>query len=530
MPTVEFELKKLEERSKVDKERIIEIIENSKIEIEEIENEKIKLTIPPDRFDLMFLNGLANFISTFEYGEGMKKIYIDISDVKVFSESVSARKYFACFVVENVKMNEEVLREIISFQELLHHSVGRDREYVAIGIHDLDKIKGKITYKEAGRKERFIPLSYHNEMSLEEVLEISDKGRKYGKLILNFEKFPVICDEEGIISFPPILNSERTRLTEKTKRIFVDITGTKQKAVDDTLRLLMYFFSFYGNVKKVYLNNKEFPEIEEKRFLLELSKINKLIGKEFSLSEVKMYLEKMGYDVIAMNDKIEVIVPFYRLDVFNERDVIEDLAIAFGYNNFVPKISKTYSKGRISRRERIEKKIREILVGLGFLEIISPTFVNKKLMEKCLILEEWTKVKNPVSEEYTVLRKNLFPSIMNFLKNNIDKQYPQKIFEIGYAVEGLRERRKIAFAIASSETNLSELISYIKAFFKELKIEIKLEKKEIPFLIKGRSGIIKVENEKVGYFGEVHPQVLENFGIFVPVCYCEIEDKIYSKI
>ena len=530
MPTIEFNLKKLEEISRVERSRILEILENSKIEIEEIENEKIKLTIPAERFDLMFLNGLANYISTFENCNGMKKFFIDISDVKVYSEKVEARKHFACFVVEDLKFNEEILREAIVFQELIHLYIGRDRKYVAIGIHDLDKIKGKIIYKEADPKEKFVPLTYQNELSLKEVLEITDKGKKYGKLIDSYSFYPAIFDEEGIISFPPIINSERTKLTENTKRIFVDITGTSEKAVEDALKLLVYFFSFYGNVKKVYLNEKSFPEIEERRFSLGIEKVNKLIGKKFETNEIKTLLEKMGYDVITLNNIIEVIVPFYRLDVLNERDIIEDIAISYGYNNFVPEISKTFSIGRISRREKIERRIREILIGLGFNEIISPIFVGKKLLEKCLINEEWTKLKNPVSEEYSFLRKNLFPSIMNFFKNNIEKEYPQKIFEIGYVVENLKGKRSIAFAIADSETNLSELISYINAFFKELNLEIRFERKEFPFLINGRSGTIVFGNEEIGFFGEVHPQVLENFGIFIPICYCEIKDKIYSKI
>jgi len=530
MPTIEININRLEELSNVNRKRIIEILENSKIEIEEIENEKIKLTVPAERFDLMFLNGLANYISTFENFSGFRKFFIDNSDVKVYSEKVRARKYFACFVVENLKFNEEILKETINFQELIHLYIGRDRKYVAIGIHDLDKIKGKIFYKEANPNEKFIPLSYQNELTLKEVLEITDKGRKYGKLISSYDHYPAIFDEEGIISFPPILNSERTKLTEKTKRIFVDITGTLEKAVEDTLKLLIYFFSFYGNVKKVYLNEKEFPQIEDKKFVLEIEKINKLIGEKFEIQDVKNLLERMGYDTLVIENKIGVIVPFYRLDVFNERDIIEDIAIAYGYNNFIPQIPKTFTKGKISKREKIEEKIRKILIGLGFTEIISPTFINSKILEKCLINEKWTKVKNPVSEEYDTLRKILFPSIMNFLKNNIEKEYPQKVFEIGYVVKGLKGKRSIGFAIASSETNLSEIISYIKAFFEELKLKIDLKKKDFPFFIKGRSGIIVLDDEEIGFFGEVHPQVLENFGIFVPITYCEIKDKIYSKI
>ncbi|MEM0481122.1 MAG: phenylalanine--tRNA ligase subunit beta [Candidatus Aenigmatarchaeota archaeon] len=526
MPTIEFSLKKIEEKTNLSKEKILEIIENSKVELEEIENDKIKVTIPAERLDLIFLNGFCNFL----LGK-YKELKIEKSEVKVKAEKVEARPYFACFIVEGLELTEEDLKEIILFQENLHKFLGRDRKFVAIGIHDLDKIKGNIVYKEAFPDEKFVPLTYEKEMSLKEVLEITDKGKKYGNLINKFEKYPAIYDEESIISFPPILNSEKTKLTVNTKRIFVDITGTFEKAVEDALNLLIYFFSLYGKIKSLELNGKEFPKIEEKVIVLDLNKVNKIVGLNFSSEEIKDFLSKAGLIAEIENSKIKVKIPFYRLDIFGERDVIEEIAIAYGYNNFEPRLPNLFTKGKIHKREKIEKRIREILIGLGFTEVLNTIFINKNLLEKCLIKEECLELENPVSEEYSLLRNYLFPSLINFVSKNLDKDFPQKIFEIGYVVKNLKEERRIAFLIASNETNLSELISYIKAFFNELKIDIKLEKFNFDFLIKGRSGKIFANNEEIGFFGEVNPQVLENFGIKIPIAYCEIYgNKIYSRV
>ncbi|MEM5830836.1 MAG: phenylalanine--tRNA ligase beta subunit-related protein, partial [Candidatus Aenigmatarchaeota archaeon] len=291
MPTFEFDLQKIKKELEIDNnEKIIEIIESFKPEVEEISDNKIKITITSDRIDLFFEEGLLKAIKDFVFGGSIKKIEMENSNVKVYySNKVRCREFFSCFVVKNVSMNESLLRKIIEFQEILHKHVGRNRKLVAIGIHDLDKIKGKIFYREALPNEKMIPLTYENEMTLKEILEITDKGKEYRDLI--YEPYPAIYDEESIISFPPILNSEKTKLTVNTKNIFVDITGTDKRSVDIVTKILIYFFSFFGIPQKVYLNEKEFPEIDNEIIRIKRSEVNKILGLELKVEEIKRLLE-----------------------------------------------------------------------------------------------------------------------------------------------------------------------------------------------------------------------------------------------
>lgn len=523
MPTFEFNLKKLKKELEIeDKEKLREIIESFKPEVEEIDEEKIKVSITPDRVDLFFEEGFIKALKDFIYGGSIKKIELETPKVKVYYNSkVRCREFFSCFVVRNISINEEKLKKIIEFQEILHKTLGRNRKLVAIGIHDLDKIKGKIFYREALPNEKMVPLNYEIEMTLKEILEITDRGKEYKNLI--YEPYPAIYDEESIISFPPILNSEKTRLTTNTKNIFVDITGTDKRSVEITTKILVYFFSFFGNVEKVYLNEEEFPTLENEIVRIEKNEINDILGIELDVMKIKKLLEKMGFDVITPDEeKIDVIVPFYRVDILHKRDIIEDIAIAYGYNNFELKEIKTVTVGKIHEREEIEEKLREILIGMKFLEIITPTFTNEKTLQKAKVFEKPTKVINPVSEEYTVLRNYLFPSVLLFLSKNTSKEYPQNIFEIGYIVRNLDEFRCLTIAICHDKSNLAEMISVIEELFKNLKINLRLERSNLEFFIEGRQAYIIANEKIVGFLGEIHPEILSNFEIYMPTTIAEI--------
>ncbi len=518
MPTIEVDKKILEIS---EKEKVLNAIFNLKGEYE-IEEDKIKIELPPDRLDILFFNGLKRAIECYlGLDSGIKKINFNKAKIEVEKNEVRARKYFACFVVRNLKNVN--IKDIILFQEFLHSFLGKDRKYVAIGIHDLDKIEGKIIYKEALPTEKMVPLTYSNELTLKEILEITDKGRKYGNLIENFEKYPAIYDEKGIISFPPIINSERTKLTENTKNIFVDITGTNERIVDIACKTLIYYFSFFGEIENVYLNGNEFPNYENKIYVIDEKDIENLIGLKLDKEKIKELLERAGYDVL-ITDKINVVVPFYRVDILHINDIIEDIAIVYGYENFELEKSKVQTFGEIHEKEIFYEKIRDIMIGLGFLEVINPCFVSKKDYDKCFLEHDYLEVINPVSEKYEVLRSTLLPSIIEFLANNLSEEYPQKIFEIGYIFnKNLEEGKNLAFAIAQNKITMNDILSYLIEILRNLKIE-KYEIKESmhPFFIEGRQGEIFVNNEKVALFGEINPKVLENYGIFVPIAYAEI--------
>lgn len=523
MPTFEFNLKRLKEELKIeDNEKLAEIIESFKPEVEEISEDKIKVTITPDRSDLYFEEGFIKALKDYVFGGMIKKVEMENSGIKVYYKNVvRCRPYFSCFVVKDIKMSENLLKKIIEFQEILHKHLGRNRKLVAIGIHDLDKIEGNIRYAEALPSEKMIPLTYGSELTLKEVLEITDKGKEYGKLI--YEPYPAIYDEKSIISFPPILNSEKTKLTVNTKNIFVDITGIDQRVVEITTKILIYFFSFFGIPQKVYLNDEEFPKIENEIMRIKRSEVEKFLGIKLSVSNIKTLLEKMGYECITLNEEdIDVIIPFYRVDVLHKFDIFEDIAIAYGYNNIELKPLRVYTAGKIHEREEFENKIREILIGMKFLEIITPTFVSKKVLEKAKVKEKATKVLSPVSEEYEYLRNYIFPSVLLFLSKNVSREYPQNVFEIGYIVRDLEEYRSLCIALCYEKSNLAEMLSVLEELFKSLNISVRFSESNLDYFIPGRQAYIIVNDKIVGFVGEIHPEILENFELFMPTTIAEI--------
>jgi phenylalanyl-tRNA synthetase beta chain len=516
-------------------EEIEEILNSFKSNIEEITEEEIKVELTADRIDMFTIEGFARVLKGL-IGIKMNEVKIHDSKITVFKEDVPVRPFIACAIVKNVKMSDLLIKSLMNSQEILHETIGRGRKKVAIGLHDFDKIKGKIFYKGVSRNEKFVPLGEKEEMSLIDVLAKTEKGKKYGKLIIEANKWPAFIDEEGIFSFPPILNSERTKITENTKNIFIDVTGTDKNLVNKVLNILVLSFSERGyKIEGVKIKGKKeeyTPEWIEKPLEIEKSYFAKILGREFKENEIENLLKKMGYKTLFKKDKIIVITPPYRTDIISKIDIVEDLAIAFGYNNFEPELPNIFTVGGIHPIEKISDEIREALVGFGFQEIVRPALTNSEKQFKKMLLEEkeTIKIENPVSESYTQLRVWLLPDLMEFLSKNTKEPYPQKIFEIGDVVlpekneETLSKNvRKVALAIASSGSFFAEVKRIALEIAKKLNIEISFEDYNHPSFINGRCGKIIHNKKEIGFFGEINPEVLENFKVYIPVAALEME-------
>jgi phenylalanyl-tRNA synthetase beta chain len=536
MPTITFnkkELVKLIGKNLKDRE-LEEIVNSLKANVEEITEDEIKVELTADRSDMFVVEGFARVVRDF-IGLNSSEIRISNSKIIVRQEEVPVRPYIACAVVRNVKLNEENIKSLMNAQEVLHETVGRKRKKVAIGLHDFDKIEGEIWYKGVSRNEKFVPLDGKEEMSLIDVLAKTEKGRKYGELIINANKWPVFVDGKGIFSFPPILNSERTRITENTKNIFIDVTGIDKNAVKQAMNILVLMFGERGcRIEGVRIRGKKesfTPEWVEKPIEIEKKKIEKILGESFSDEEIKKLLKKMGYKAIVDKECIIAVVPPYRFDIFSEIDVIEDIAIAYGYNNFTPELPNVFTKGELSKIEKSSDEIRELLVGFGFQEILRPILTNEEIQFKRMLIErDAIKIKNPVSELYTQARVWLLPSIMDFLSKNTKEAYPQKVFEIGDVIlpnkkseTGAKEERKVAAAIAANGSFFAEMKRIVLEIAKKLRIDIELKEDLHPSFIEGRFVKVYSAGEEIGFFGEMSPQVLENFKIYVPVAALEMK-------
>jgi phenylalanyl-tRNA synthetase beta chain len=545
MPTISFDKKDLIELigKKIDEEEILYCIRQFKGEIKNLSSEEILIELEPDRPDLFSIEGLARAIKGYlGIEKGLHKsalMKIDNSNISIKIINAKLRPFVASAIVKNIKFTDKSIKSLMNTQEALNETIGRNRKKVAIGIHDFDKIEPPIYYSDVSSNFKIIPLDFYEEMTLEEVLYKHPKGIKFKNLVYE-NKFPVYYDKLGIFSFPPIINSERTRVTEETKNLFIEITGTDDLAVKQTLNILISdLIDRGGLVQKVKIEGRRkytTPDLKPKKCIIKIDDVNNLIGLNLTSKKIKNLLERMRYGIGKIySNKIEVIYPAYRIDILHSVDIIEDIAIAYGYDKLIPETPKISTIGSLSLIEKEESKIRQILIGLGFQEVRTFTLSNKEIQAKLMNLDnlDLIEIENPVTIELNCFRRWITPHLMNFLSINKHVKYPQRIFEIGYVAfpdekfeNKVRTLRNTAVVIASSETNFSEIKSVLEAFASLLGWNIELIEENYSYYINGRSVKIIKNGKEIGFMGEIHPQILNNFELEVPVTSFEVTHKI----
>jgi phenylalanyl-tRNA synthetase beta chain len=545
MPTISFDKKDLIELigKRIDEEEILYCIRQFKGEIKNLSSEEILIELEPDRPDLFSIEGLARAIKGYiGIEKGLHKsalMKIDNSNISIKIINAKLRPFVASAIVKNIKFTDKSIKSLMNTQEALNETIGRNRKKVAIGIHDFDKIEPPIYYSDVSSNFKIIPLDFYEEMTLEEVLYKHPKGIKFKNLVYE-NKFPVYYDKLGIFSFPPIINSERTRVTEETKNLFIEITGTDDLAVKQTLNILISdLIDRGGLVQKVKIEGRRkytTPDLKPKKCIIKIDDVNNLIGLNLTSKKIKNLLERMRYGIGKIySNKIEVIYPAYRIDILHSVDIIEDIAIAYGYDKLIPEMPKISTIGSLSLIEKEESKIRQILIGLGFQEVRTFTLSNKEIQAKLMNLDnlDLIEIENPVTIELNCFRRWITPHLMNFLSINKHVKYPQRIFEIGYVAfpdekfeNKVRTLRNIAVVIANSETSFSEIKSILEAFASLLGWNIELIEENYPYYINGRSVKIIKNGKEIGFMGEIHPQILNNFELEVPVTSFEVTHKI----
>ncbi|MEM7826564.1 MAG: phenylalanine--tRNA ligase subunit beta, partial [Candidatus Aenigmatarchaeota archaeon] len=272
--------------------------------------------------------------------------------------------------------------------------------------------------------------------------------------------------------------------------------------------------------------------LKPKKTFVDVNYIRKISGLKLSVEEIYKLLEKAGFKILRKGKKIELLYPAYRNDIMHQRDVVEDVIISYGYDNIEPEALKIKTKGKISEIELKTEKVAELMVKLGFQEILSYTLTSKENLFKKMNLKEEkvAEIENIISENWYVFRNWLLPSLMDFFSNNQHVKYPQKIFEIGDVVlidkkeeTKTRDVRRLAAAISDSKASYEDIASVLDAFMSLIGVKYKLEKEKHPSFIEGRTAKILVRGKKVGIIGEIHPSVLENWKMEMPVAAFEID-------
>jgi phenylalanyl-tRNA synthetase beta chain len=508
------------------------ILPSMGVPIECVDGEILTVDITPNRPDMLSIEGIARAFSSFTGGRAKQYSARDSGIQLHIEDSVlHVRPFIAGALVRNVKLDERSIESLMQLQEKLHETYGRKRRKVSIGVHNFDAVQPPFHYKAVEPDSyAFVPLDMEKKLTLSEILELHPKGVEYGVILQGCKRYPLLLDHRGeALSFPPIINGELTRVSERTRNIFIDVTGTDENAVMDALRITALSLVDRGGelftVEVVGRRKLKTPDLEERRAELPVEKINKMLGMHFSEAQLLRLIARMGYNTAGK----KVGVPCYRVDVMGWVDLAEDAAIAYGYNNFEPSLPNFFSMGQEKRSEIVEGRARELMTGLDFLEVVCPNLTNEQECFGKMLVEEksYVKIKNPKVEEYTMLRTWIAPSLLRVVSESKQAELPIRIFEIGDAVslKGNRvdESRHIACALYDSKATFSEIKSVAEALLREMGWEVEMREADHPSFIKGRVAELVYRNKRVGILGEIHPQVLTNFQLEQPSALLEME-------
>ena len=487
--------------------------------VEEITKDEITIEVFPNRPDLLSEEGFARALSAFlGVKKGLREYKVNKSNYKfkIDAKVKSVRPCVAQAVVKDIKLDADAVNSLMKLQEKIHLTHGRNRKKVSMGLYDLDKIKFPLTYTTKPVDFKFQPLD-GEEMSLHDVLERHPKGIEFGHLLNGFKEYPVWLDKDNkVLSMPPIINSEDTRVTAETKNLFIDSTGTDQNAVELAINIIVAACADRGG--KIYQVNS-FPDMKARSLKLDLNYINKLTGLDVKLNEIRGLFDRMGLGVKGNS----VLIPTYRSDIIGQVDLAEEIAIAYGYDKIKAEIPNISTIGEEDKFEKFKRRVAETLIGLGLLESNTNHLINSEEQTKKMNSSiKFVKLKNSVSKEYDSLRAWLIPSLMLVLKNNRHREYPQNIFEIGRIFSEKGEITRVAVLLSNVNSGFTEIKQILDALALSLGVKFDLKETEHDSFISGRVARVSCGGKEIAYIGEIHPRCLENFELEMPVAALEL--------
>ncbi|MEM3284966.1 MAG: phenylalanine--tRNA ligase subunit beta [Fervidicoccaceae archaeon] len=525
-------------------EKLNEILFSLKSESSLTADGLLEVEVNSDRPDLFISEGIARAVKgLIGYEKGLFQPRIQDSSYMLKVDEVPSRPFIAIGIVRGVELGEEGLKELIQFQEKLHITIGRNRRKMAIGIHDLRKIPSQdLRYTMVMLEHEMFPLGIREKKKIREVLSGTPQGRSYGEISLIGGAHPAIFSGDEIISLPPVINSEITRIEPDTKDLLIDVTGINEETVLKTLDLITSILNEKTGsiIERVHVlkpngERRKDPLLNKIQLALEKDYAEKVLGLKLDEKEIADLLERMRLGVEKAEDFLfRVTVPEYRSDILHPVDLVEDIAMAYGYSRIVPMRPSFSTEGSLERFSRISRILRMYAVGLGFQEVSGFVLTGDEANLFLRKGERIMRIKNPVSENMKFVRPTNIISLLLVLRENQHVELPLKIFEIGenVVIGGSRilQRRTIALAIMKDELSFEEIQAPIYSILSNFSKDVVFRRDSIDYLLQGRTAKVSVEGIPVGILGEVHPQILTEMGIKYPVGVGELDLSSLSSL
>jgi len=523
----------LKRLTKTDKDTILKSLPMIGSDIERLEEDHADVEFFPDRTDLYSVEGVARAMRGFLGIEtGLPEYPVLESEISFSIDPALAgiRPVLGSAVIRNLRFDDASIESVMALQEALHWAIGRGRSKVAIGVHDLSTITPPFRYIASPRDRQFVPLDYTEPMTMDQILAIHPKGRAYAGIVEHFERFPLIVDaNDQVLSFPPIINGELTRVTSDTTDILLDVTGTDQRAVQNTVAIICTAFAEAGGtIESVTIDGQKTPSLAPVERIIDCDECSRLIGVPLTPESIVPLLEKMRFGAEPLEgSKVLVLVPCFRADIMHDWDIFEDVAIAYGFDRFPATLPPTFTIGTEDPAGRLARFVSGIAIGLGYTEVMPFTLTNERVsyvqMQRPRSDAALT-VLHPISIENTMVRTDLLPMLLEILQLNKHRELPQRIFTVGEVNERALTYQKVAGAAIHPAADFSEIYATVDAILRELGIDtLTIATSDDPAFLSGRQGAIMNGSEKTGCFGELHPDVIVAFDLEHPVIGFEID-------
>jgi phenylalanyl-tRNA synthetase beta chain len=517
----------------------------------------MQLEFGPDRLDRLSVEGVARSLR-YQYGDD-RGVYVPNTNdadwtIEVDDSVPDERPYVTGAVVRGVDLDEAALESLIQLQEKLHATMGRKRAKGAIGIHDLTMLKGEMLAAEGGNSityrgvdpdgDTFVPLDADREMTPAEVLASHPTGETYADLVAGYGRYPAIYDELGLFSFPPVINGRRTEVSTDSRELFVELTGTDQWTIDRMCTVLCYALAARGaTIEEVRVDygDRELlrPDLSTDSKTVAHDRIETMLGVDLDERTVVDLFERSGLDATAEDGTYDVEIPPYRVDVLHPVDLVDDVGRALGFNDLDPRYPDVATVGKRHERSRLEGAARDRLVGLGFEDLLNFHMISEVENFERMGVEAGSAVlggdapvtiTEPYSEDYTMLRTWALPSLLMVLENNTHRAYPQDLAEIGLVAgldddepTGVAEARHVAAVLARHDATYEDAKARLVALCSAFGVDVSTPATDHPSFIDGRAAAVVVDGESVGVVGEIHPSVLVEHDLELPVAAFEFD-------
>ncbi|XP_072301472.1 phenylalanine--tRNA ligase beta subunit isoform X1 [Eucyclogobius newberryi] len=521
-----------------------------------------KIDVPANRYDLLCLEGLVRGLQVFKNkreAPRYRRVRASSGEPQrliITEETAAVRPHAVAAVLRNITFTRERYDSFIELQEKLHQNICRKRSLVAIGTHDLDTISGPFTYTAKPPAQiRFKPLNQSKEFSASELMSLYKTDghlRHFLHIIEDEPLYPVIHDKNGVVlSMPPIINGEHSKISIKTKNVFIECTATDVTKAKIVLDMMVTAFSEYcaqpftvEEAEVVYPDGKRcvYPELAYRTEKLPSDYINRKVGIKESPEKIAQLLTRMCLKSRATGagDEIEVEIPPTRSDVIHACDIMEDAAVAYGFNNIVRTTPRTCTVANQFPINKLTELLRLDLAAAGFTEALNFALCSQEdLADKLGKKIEDTKavhISNPKTAEFQVVRTSLLPGVLKTVAANRKMPLPLKLFEISDVVlkdeskdVGARNIRRFCALFYSKSPGFEVIHGLLDRTMQLLEVRpgpedgYHIRAADDCTFFPGRCAEIFVRGQSVGRLGVLHPDVITRFELTMPCSALEMD-------